>query len=220
MITFMCVHCNEELKVPDNTAGKRGKCPHCGKVVQIPQQAPPMEAVVEPEPATFAVAPMPAPSPAAVSTTPMPMPMMGSAPSLPAAPALPPTQQPAPVSPPAEEPVGPMGGSGSVLSQSGLELTVCSIVLGLGAMLFSSSTVLGAITIFSKVVLFLWWICVTGTSGFGLYLGIMGLRAPRSRTAPGFWLALSGLVLCGVALLGALITLLFALTAGPSPRSF
>src|SRR5262245_24539082 len=102
MITFMCVHCNEELKVPDNTAGKRGKCPHCGKVVQIPQQAPPMEAVLDPEPATFAVAPMPAPPPAAPSTTPMPA-MVGSAPSLPAVPALPPAQQPPVDSPPAEQ---------------------------------------------------------------------------------------------------------------------
>jgi hypothetical protein len=36
MITFMCIHCNEELSVPDNTAGKKGKCPHCGQIVQIP----------------------------------------------------------------------------------------------------------------------------------------------------------------------------------------
>lgn len=35
-ISFHCEHCGKEIKAPDTTAGKRGKCPHCQGVCYIP----------------------------------------------------------------------------------------------------------------------------------------------------------------------------------------
>lgn len=36
MITVTCSNCSSKIKVPDNAAGKKGKCPKCGTVVRIP----------------------------------------------------------------------------------------------------------------------------------------------------------------------------------------
>ena len=215
MITFMCVHCNEELKVPDNTAGKRGKCPHCGKVVQIPMQAAPLEAVVEPEPATFAMAPpaappsLPTPAPAAVSVTPMPE-FKAPPPAL--------GEPPAAYAPPADEPA-----SGSLFAQPGIEFAVGSIILGLGSMLLSANCLLIAAVSITRVTLFLWWLSVTGVGAFGVVLAVFGMKVPRPRAAPGHWYLLVGIVLNGAALLLALVIFLVILTApdvmsGPQPR--
>lgn len=35
-ITLNCEHCDREIKAPDEAAGKRGKCPHCGGSNYIP----------------------------------------------------------------------------------------------------------------------------------------------------------------------------------------
>ena len=35
-ISFQCQHCHKEVKAPDATAGKRGKCPYCGHSSYIP----------------------------------------------------------------------------------------------------------------------------------------------------------------------------------------
>lgn len=35
-ITFWCEHCKGRMKVPNEVAGKRGKCAHCGQLVRIP----------------------------------------------------------------------------------------------------------------------------------------------------------------------------------------
>ena len=35
-ITFRCEHCHKQVEAPDNAAGKRGKCPHCGRSSYIP----------------------------------------------------------------------------------------------------------------------------------------------------------------------------------------
>ncbi len=35
-ITFSCEHCGKEIKAPDDSAGKRGKCPYCGQGNYIP----------------------------------------------------------------------------------------------------------------------------------------------------------------------------------------
>lgn len=42
-ITFTCEHCRKELKAPDEAAGKRGKCPHCGQSSYIPHPPAPEE---------------------------------------------------------------------------------------------------------------------------------------------------------------------------------
>jgi hypothetical protein len=36
MITFSCEHCGKVIKVPDNFAGKRGKCTGCGQIMTVP----------------------------------------------------------------------------------------------------------------------------------------------------------------------------------------
>ena len=38
-ILFRCTECNGKIKVPDNKAGKRGKCPKCNTLVFIPIQS-------------------------------------------------------------------------------------------------------------------------------------------------------------------------------------
>jgi len=35
-ITFRCEHCHKDVKAPDDAAGRRGKCPHCGQTSYIP----------------------------------------------------------------------------------------------------------------------------------------------------------------------------------------
>jgi uncharacterized RDD family membrane protein YckC/phage FluMu protein Com len=38
-IEFNCSQCNKQLRTPDETAGKKAKCPQCGAVTQIPYAA-------------------------------------------------------------------------------------------------------------------------------------------------------------------------------------
>ncbi len=80
-ISVTCSACGQKLKVADAAAGKRGKCPKCGGLVQIPDSEMPCE-VVEPiplrraEPAVVQrvyAAPITA-APAPVATAPPPVP--------------------------------------------------------------------------------------------------------------------------------------------------
>jgi len=48
MIAFPCTHCGKDLKVKDELAGKRVKCPGCRKAVAVPQLA----ASLSPQPAS------------------------------------------------------------------------------------------------------------------------------------------------------------------------
>src|SRR5687767_15061553 len=41
-ITWHC-ECGKSGKVPDDKAGKKGKCPACGRVIQVPLPEPPPE---------------------------------------------------------------------------------------------------------------------------------------------------------------------------------
>src|SRR4051812_50124886 len=38
-IAVECAHCGKQLKVKDELAGKKGKCPQCQKTIQIPAVA-------------------------------------------------------------------------------------------------------------------------------------------------------------------------------------
>lgn len=38
-ISFTCGSCGRNLKTPESMAGKKGKCPHCGAVMEIPAQS-------------------------------------------------------------------------------------------------------------------------------------------------------------------------------------
>ncbi len=35
-IEFRCEHCNKEIRAPENTAGRTGKCPHCKGLNYVP----------------------------------------------------------------------------------------------------------------------------------------------------------------------------------------
>jgi anti-sigma B factor antagonist len=39
MIQFTCTHCQTRLNVPDDKAGHSGKCPKCGRTIQVPSAA-------------------------------------------------------------------------------------------------------------------------------------------------------------------------------------
>jgi hypothetical protein len=66
-ITFDCA-CGKTLRVPDEHAGRRAKCPVCNAVVSIPAPDPVFEIVEEPEPAP--AAPEAAAAPAATPRPP------------------------------------------------------------------------------------------------------------------------------------------------------
>jgi hypothetical protein len=40
-IEFSCTACGQLVRTPDSAAGKKGKCPHCGTIAQIPLAIPP-----------------------------------------------------------------------------------------------------------------------------------------------------------------------------------
>lgn len=47
-IVIRCGQCGKNLRVADDAAGKQGKCPHCGALIQIPTPEPPVaEPLVE-----------------------------------------------------------------------------------------------------------------------------------------------------------------------------
>lgn len=41
MIRFTCQECGRPVRVPDALAGKKGRCPHCKQVIQVPVAEPP-----------------------------------------------------------------------------------------------------------------------------------------------------------------------------------
>src|SRR6476660_9932428 len=65
-IQVTCEKCGKQLRVKDEYAGRKGKCPACGAVIQIPQAEPEVfDLKDEPKVAPKVAAPMP-PRPAAV----------------------------------------------------------------------------------------------------------------------------------------------------------
>src|SRR5262249_29472534 len=66
MIPVKCESCGRNLKVKDELAGKKGKCPGCGRVLPIPAAAPvlmmePAQAAPARGAGTFGFAPDPSP---------------------------------------------------------------------------------------------------------------------------------------------------------------
>jgi predicted Zn finger-like uncharacterized protein len=51
-----CSNCQSKIKVPDNAAGKKGKCPKCGNVIVIPAAEPPVDEDIAPAPKSSASA--------------------------------------------------------------------------------------------------------------------------------------------------------------------
>ncbi len=49
-IEFLCAHCGQKLRVSDEAAGRRAKCPSCGQLNQIPQTGAPAEDPFAPSP--------------------------------------------------------------------------------------------------------------------------------------------------------------------------
>ena len=57
MIEFTCSQCGKKLKVGDEAAGKRGKCPQCAAMIPVPQgqaRVPVVQPSVYSEPALLA----------------------------------------------------------------------------------------------------------------------------------------------------------------------
>jgi phage FluMu protein Com len=73
-IEFGCPSCQKLVRVADGAAGKKGKCPHCSTIIQIPSAAP--------QPAAPALS---APKPAKPGTVSFPCPGCGKTMSAPAA---------------------------------------------------------------------------------------------------------------------------------------
>ena len=59
MISFSCSSCSHELKINEKMAGRKGKCPYCGKPIQVPVP----EAEDEVPAAVWSEATIPPPSP-------------------------------------------------------------------------------------------------------------------------------------------------------------
>ena len=49
MIEFSCPGCGTKVRVKDDAAGKRGKCPKCGKLVTVPAAAPKAPSISPPQ---------------------------------------------------------------------------------------------------------------------------------------------------------------------------
>jgi hypothetical protein len=66
-IQFDCPSCGKQLKAPDETAGRRGKCPHCQNPIQVPELVYEVEEVPvaeeAPDQGAYALAPEEAPRP-------------------------------------------------------------------------------------------------------------------------------------------------------------
>ena len=72
-IKFLCTNCKTVVSVKDEFAGKRGKCPHCQKIVVVPTPAArPSAAAVKPADGQAAPPPAPQPPKSAIQTTPPP----------------------------------------------------------------------------------------------------------------------------------------------------
>ena len=39
-LEFRCAGCSKLLRTPDESAGKKAKCPQCGEIVDVPQATP------------------------------------------------------------------------------------------------------------------------------------------------------------------------------------
>ena len=64
-IQFSCTQCNKQLKVPDESAGAKARCPQCQTVIEIPSAASAMAAAAAPsfaQPQSDSVNPYSAPS--------------------------------------------------------------------------------------------------------------------------------------------------------------
>src|SRR5438552_177608 len=73
MLPLSCLHCGKNLKVKDDLAGKRVRCPHCKQTLDIPARLP-EDATVPPSdsrslenratiPPSWSPSPSPSPSP-------------------------------------------------------------------------------------------------------------------------------------------------------------
>ena len=134
MIIVTCPSCSHELKLPDNLAGRQGKCPSCQKLIVIPaaDAAPPAQQNVpdstsKPLPPGMSSAPASPAPPAAVpaqqasvqppvvtppsSAAPQPI-----APVAPAAPAPPPVAVPPVINTQAPQPVQPIAPAAPVIN--------------------------------------------------------------------------------------------------------
>ncbi len=91
-IAFTCPSCGRELKLQDEAAGKRGRCPHCKSVITVPETNLSQDDLIE-------IIPIEPPKPA---QPPAPLPVARQAPTEPVVQSEP-LKPPEPPKPPASE---------------------------------------------------------------------------------------------------------------------
>lgn len=110
-ISFPCPECQGTVRCPGTTAGKKGRCPHCQAIVQIPLVSPPASS---PPPAALKPAPKVPPTPAskpAPPKTPSAAPQakpQAPRPQIPVAKPLEPKPPVKPKAPPTARPLAPL----------------------------------------------------------------------------------------------------------------
>ena len=116
-IEFRCTQCGRLLRTPDETAGKRAKCPECGAILAIPapgavpQPPPPAQPPSGAGPGGGFTTPQPGPAPPGG-----PAPPSGPSPGSPFAPG-------APVNPYQSPVTSPFGGPGPLAAAAGFRPT-------------------------------------------------------------------------------------------------
>ena len=132
MITVTCPSCSHELKLPDNLAGRQGKCPSCQTLIVIPAadasppvintQAPqPVQPVAPAAPVINTAPPAATPAQQAPMQPPVVTPPSAAAPQpiapvAPAAPAQPPVATPPVINTQAPQPVQPVASAAPVIN--------------------------------------------------------------------------------------------------------
>ena len=163
MITFACEQCNTAIQVPDEHAGRQGRCPACGTVVTIPMAS-----------AARAQPPQPAP-PAA-------QPPMQQAPAQMPPPIPPPAWGPAPLPPGVGEP-------SKTLAVLALIFGLVAAIPFLGALSGLAALILGGISLAGKkpgkgmaiAGLIAGLVLGTGSTVFAVYKAYQGVRAVQSK---------------------------------------
>ena len=72
-ISFLCPHCQSRMTVPDQLAGKKGRCSKCKNPIVVPSQAVASASSVLPPEAASVPSPSPSGAPARSGTTPTPV---------------------------------------------------------------------------------------------------------------------------------------------------
>lgn len=191
-IQFQCPHCDKALKVRDELGGKRGKCPNCSQIVQVPRPQPTVaEQQVPP-----AVAPTASSPPQAVA---------------------PPIAQPVPDGVPLGDPLGQIAAAttvrrvaparasprrrASTRARASAQREKTKSVNGLGI----AALVLGILAAMTCWIPFIGLLSIP-VAILGLVFGIIGFLIAIIGGKSGVGMPVSGGIVCAVALIVAILS--------------